>query len=251
VSKWYTQISWDEVPHLSEKDKADQLARTLPYQREARSRGIPSVGSGLIYPIEESAIVVQDFPIEDYYRRAWALDIGWNCTACVWGAQNPDTGVTYLYACYKRGQAEPETHAKAIKGFGSWIPGVGDAADTNKLDGRQMITIYRDEHGLDLVLPNKAVHAGIYKVWIALNDGKLKIFRSLLPVLEEMRFYARNEKGEIVKKDDHLMDAMRYLVMSGMDRAIPAPAKTEPTEDLDHLRRFVTADSVSGGWMAS
>jgi hypothetical protein len=29
-----------------------------------------------------------------------------------------------------------------------------------------------------------------------------------------MRLYRRNEKGEIVKENDHLMDALRYAVMS-------------------------------------
>jgi len=249
MSKWFAQVSWDEVPHLSAKDKADLLATLPPYQREARSKGIPSLGSGLIYPIEESAITVPDFPIPEHYKRVWALDVGWNWTSCIWGAEDPDTGVINLYSCYKRGQAEPETHAKAIKARGEWIAGVGDAAAVNQKDGSKMIDIYKNDHGLDIELPNKSVEAGIYKVWIAFNEGRLKVFQSLLPFFEELRFYARDDKGKIVKKDDHLMDCMRYLVMSGLERAKPVPPKEKPTEELDHLRRFATTESLSGGWM--
>jgi hypothetical protein len=38
-----------------------------------------------------------------------------------------------------------------------------------------------------------------------------------------MRLYRRDEKGKIVKERDHLMDAKRYLLMSGMMRAITEP----------------------------
>jgi hypothetical protein len=39
-----------------------------------------------------------------------------------------------------------------------------------------------------------------------------------------VRLYRRDEKGEVIKKNDHLMDAMRYNVMSGRDIAVTPPA---------------------------
>jgi hypothetical protein len=45
------------------------------------------------------------------------------------------------------------------------------------------------------------------------------------------RIYRRDEKGAIVKENDHLMDCCRYLVMNGLDRAIVQPVKgTRPLE---------------------
>ena len=38
--------------------------------------------------------------------------------------------------------------------------------------------------------------------------------------MEEFRLYRRNEKGKIVKVNDHLCDCLRYLIMSGMSRAV-------------------------------
>jgi hypothetical protein len=37
----------------------------------------------------------------------------------------------------------------------------------------------------------------------------------LLNFFNEYRLYRRDENGRIVKKHDHLMDVMRYLVRSG------------------------------------
>jgi len=42
---------WDDVPHLSEQQKKLMLAETPPYLRDARSKGIPSLGAGAIYPV--------------------------------------------------------------------------------------------------------------------------------------------------------------------------------------------------------
>jgi hypothetical protein len=247
MSKWYSQISWQEVPHLSEEAKKDLLSTIPEYQRESRTKGIPVLGSGLIYPMDPAEFTEKDFPIPDHYKRLWALDTGWNWTAVVWGAQNPDDKVIHLYSCYKRAKADPETHAAAIKSRGSWIPGIGDASDINKLDGRQTIAIYRDTHGLDIELPIKAVEAGIYQVWCDLCSGKLKVFASLNQWFEEFRFYARADdgKGTIIKNNDHLMDATRYLVMSKMDRAVAAPIKREAQI------RYVNPEVMGNNWMGA
>jgi hypothetical protein len=243
MGRWYAQVAWEEVHHIDEKSKAELLESVPQYQKEARSKGIPTLGSGLIYAMAESDMRVPDFPIPDHWKRAFSFDTGWNWAACVWGAYNPEAKITYIYAAYKRGQADPATHVESIKARGAWIPGVADAADINKLDGRQMIQIYRDDFKLDLELPVKAVEAGIYKVWCALQKGTLKIFASCSPWFEEVRFYARDEKGEVVKKNDHLMDATRYLLMNGMDRAKVVPVVEE------QKIRYISPDVVGHSWM--
>lgn len=54
VGKHVTMASWDDVPHLNEQDKAILLASIPPYQRDARTKGIPQLGSGAVYPVPES-----------------------------------------------------------------------------------------------------------------------------------------------------------------------------------------------------
>jgi phage terminase large subunit-like protein len=230
TGKFVIQADWDDVPHLSAEAKAELLASIPPYQREARSKGVPVLGSGAIYQIAESDIVVADFPIPDHYSRAYGLDVGWNRTATIWGARDNETGVIYLYSEHYAGKELPVVHAEAIKSRGAWIPGVIDpaSAGSSQFDGRRMIDIYR-QNGLNVQEAENAVEAGIYTCWQLMTTGKLKVFRSLGNFLSEFRLYRRDEDGKVVKDRDHLMDAMRYLVMSGRDcmRAKPVPPKPE------------------------
>jgi hypothetical protein len=46
---------------------------------------------------------------------------------------------------------------------------------------------------------------------------------SLQNWLSEFRIYRRDEKGKIVKQNDHLMDATRYLILSGLHVASREP----------------------------
>ena len=63
-----------------------------------------------------------------------------------------------------------------------------------------------------------------------LSAGKLKVFSSCQPWLEEFRLYRRDDRGRIVKQNDHLLDATRYLCMSGVRRMTAKPAPKGPPE---------------------
>lgn len=224
------QAGWADVPHLEESEKAALLSTTPPYQREARTQGTPSLGAGAIYPMAESELAVDPFPLPRHYRRAFGLDAGGGAkpTAIVWGAEDPETGICYVYDVYRRESPEIALHIEAIRQRGLWIPGAGDAdalilTDT---DAEQLIRIYQ-RAGVDLVRPQKAVESGIQTVWERMTAGRLKVFRSCGAWFEEFRVYHRDEKGRVVKQHDHVMDATRYLVVSGLARA-----KT-PTHDQD------------------
>lgn len=232
-SKSVTMAGWTDVPHLTPEIQAELLASIPPFQRDARSKGIPQLGAGAIYPVPESEFIVDDFQIPDHYPRAQGMDVGWNKTAAIFGALNRDTDTLYLYSEHYRGQAEPAVHAAGIRARGEWIPGVIDPASRGRTqtDGQQLIQIYKDL-GLNLEMADNAVEAGIYDVWMRLSTGRLKVFRSLTNWLQEFRLYRRDEKGRIVKQNDHLMDCTRYLCMSGLSRAKtkPAPKAKAPRE---------------------
>jgi hypothetical protein len=224
MSKWSVGIGWDDCPHLDERTKAELLEAIPPYQREARSKGIPSLGSGMIYPVPEDVWLVDDFAIPQHWPRAFGLDVGWNITAAVWGAYNADTDTVYFYSEHYVGQAGPAIHADAIRSRGLWIPGVIDpaSAGASQVDGKKLIEEYAD-FGLDLQPADNAVEAGIMAQWRRMSSGRLKVMRSLTNWRSEQRLYSRDENGKIVKKRDHALDAGRYLLMSGMQRAITRP----------------------------
>ena len=223
---------WQDVPHLGEPEKKRMLAETPPHLRDARSKGIPSLGAGAIYPVPESEIKVTDFAIPAHWVRLYALDVGWNRTAAVWGAHDRDNDVIYLVGEHYRGQAEPVIHATAIKAKGSWIPGVIDPASRGRsqADGQTLHKAYKDL-GLTLGLANNGVESGIYEVWQRLSTGRLKVFASLTNWFQEYRIYRRNERGQIVKENDHLMDTTRYLVAARPSQWKTRPVKQEPMPD--------------------
>lgn len=207
--KYLVTAGWNDVPHLTEKMKAEYLAATPPHLRDARSKGIPSMGTGAIYPISISEITVAPFAIPPFWRRGWALDDGWACTAAVWGALDLDSDTLYITTEHYQKEGAPQIHAEAIRARGAWIPGVGDAAAINR-DGEQVIAIYQSL-GLKLILADKEVEAGIYDVFMRLSTGRLKIFSTCQNLLWEYQRYRRDDKGKVVKVDDHAVDALRYL----------------------------------------
>lgn len=232
MSRICIHATWDDVPHLSEEQKA-QLWESIPlHERDARAKGIPVLGAGRIYPVAESDILIKPFQIPSYWPRAYALDVGWNRTAAVWGAHDRETDIVYLTHEYYAAQQPPSVHAAAIHAAGGrWQVGAIDpaAAGANQKDGSRLIDEYR-ELDLGLVEADNTVEAGIFAVYQRLSRGGLKVFEGLGNWLKEYRIYRRDEKGKVVKENDHLMDATRYLIMTGMAHAQIEPSETEEME---------------------
>lgn len=236
--------TWDDAPHLTEDAKSALWSSYPAFQRDARTKGIPQLGAGAIYPFAETDIRVADFEIPRHYRRGFGLDCALGgTTAAVWGALDPESQVLTIYSVYKRAAAEVAVHAEALKARGAWIPGVGDAADIVDSDRQQFLTLYQ-KHGLTLQLPDKAVETGIQDVYDRLSAGKLKVFASCAAWFEEFRLYRRDEKGRVVKKHDHVLDATRYLVRSGLQHM-----KTPPLAKAEPIERFVYDLGGRPTWM--
>lgn len=218
------QATWDDAPHLTEAQKADLYAKMPVHQRDARSKGVPQLGSGQIYPVAEEDLLCDPFELPAWYEYCFALDVGWNRTACLWGARDTTSDILYLFAEHYRGQAEPVIHAEAIKARGVWMPGVIDPASRGRQqkDGEQLLRIYQ-ALGLQLTIADNSVDSGIYEVWTRMSTGRLKIFRTLQNLRSELRIYRRDEKGHVVKENDHLTDCLRYMVMSGLKLGVSKP----------------------------
>lgn len=227
-TKYTVQAGWDDVPHIPEEEKAALMASYAPWQRDARTRGIPMLGSGAIYQVPQSEITCAPFPIPAHYRRCFGLDVGHNCTAAVWLAHDLDSGNVWVVDEYYRGKVEPSVHAAAIKNRGEWIAGVIDPAarGRSQIDGKQLFVMYEDL-GLDIMPAINAREAGIYRVWELLSQGQLKIFSTCQNLLREYATYRRDKNGNVVKSNDHALDALRYAVMSGLDRGKTDPGKQD------------------------
>ena len=218
-----TQWTWEDIPHLDEKTKAELLASYPPFQRDARTKGRPSLGQGAIFPVPEDAVMVTPFEIPKWWPRCYGMDVGLR-TAALWAAKDPSSNVVYFYREYYREDAEPGTHASAIKAPGSWIPGFIDPASRGRtpIDGRKMLDMYRTL-GLQVTEADNTVgtgmdDAGLYAMWEAMVGGQFKVFSTLTKFWREFRMYRRDAKGRVVKKEDELMDCARYVWNSGRHR---------------------------------
>lgn len=247
MSRYCVQIEWDEVPHLSAEAKKSLWDTIPPYQRDARAKGIPVLGSGVIYPVPEDAFVVKPFELPDHWPRAYALDVGWNITAALWGAWDRQSDCIYLYSEHYRAHAEPSVHADAIKGRGTWMWGAVDpaSAGSSQIDGRKLRELYCEPPmSLQLVDADNNVEAGIFAVWRRLSTGRLKVFSTMQNWLAEFRIYRRDEKGKIVEGKDHLMDTTRYLILTGMMHASVDPGPIE--EEFEKHKIDKTRSSITG-----
>lgn len=235
-----------DADHIPEEEKQRLYNSYSPHEREARTKGIPSLGSGLIYPIHESKLLVSPFSIPDHWPRCFGMDFGWHNTAAVFMAHDQDNDVVYLYGEYLAGHLTPQHHAyHLIKQGADWMPGAYDHAgeSAQQDDGGNVVDLYR-QAGIKHWVPadKRSVNKGIYTVLQRMETDKLKIFSTLTKTMTELRMYSRDDNGRVTKGNDHLMDAMRYGIISGI------PIARVKNSTLNQLR-IPTGNNSGGSWM--
>lgn len=223
------RAGWEDAPHMT-KEMIQQKLESIPkHEREMRTKGIPLMGSGLVYPVKEEDIVIDPFEIPRHWPRIAGLDIGWDHpTAGSWVAWDRDTDTIYIYDEYRETQARFAVVADAFNRRGDWIPIAWphDGLVHDKKSGIPLADIYRDEYhmnmhpkpfsnppeaGRDEGTGGNGVDVGVMEILNRMETGTLKIFSNCTHTLEEMRMYHR-QNGKIVALRDDLMSSMRYAV---------------------------------------
>jgi hypothetical protein len=220
MSRHVIRMTIDDAEHISEARRAEIIASYPPHEVEARTKGIPVLGSGRIYPVTEASISVEAFPIPRHWAMIAALDFGWDHpTAAAQIAWDRDSDTIYVTAAYRRAQATPLEHAATLKQWGkmpwAWPH---DGTQSGKGDGKKL----RDQY-IDTGMQMLAVHAthpdggngvesGIMEILTRMQTGRFKVFAHLVDWWDEFRLYHRKD-GLVFKVRDDLMDATRYAVM--------------------------------------
>lgn len=243
-------ISWEDAPHLSEADKATMIAEMPPNERDARTKGIPALGSGRIYPLSEEDIKCKPFEVPDYFPRAYGLDFGWNNTAVIWLAQDPVSQVIYIYSEYKKGKITDSQHCYNIMERGKWMAGAADPSGGGRRDDGKMRIDYYRSLGLDLHPGNNSLISGIGQVYNMFESGMLKVFSNLEQFFNEFRIYrydAKDTNKPARGQDDHLLDALRYVLsIFEMISISPYDIETADEDPYEEHRQSRDVDPLTG-----
>jgi phage terminase large subunit-like protein len=236
--RYVETITWDDCPHLTEDVKRELLESYHPHTRDARSRGIPNLGSGIIFDIPVERVFIKPIRLPDHWFRFYGLDLGWHNTSAVFIAHDRDTDIMYVYNEFIGEKQIAAVNASSIKAltFGGKLVGVADTSimQINPLDGRRLIEEYERE-GLRLIKPYKVVEAGIQVLWQRFRLGTLKIFDTCQHLKTEYENYHRDENGKIKKAEDHLVDALRYAAMSGVSSGVSKYAIDNPNDIENYI----------------
>lgn len=216
-----TRMTIEDAEHYTPDERAAIIASYPPHEREARTKGIPALGSGRIFPISESSISVTAFAIPDHWAQLGGLDFGWDHpSAAVRMVFDRDTDTTYVIDCHRAKEQTPVLFAQSVKDWAAWLPWAWphDGLQHDKGSGEQLAAQYR-KAGLHM-LPERAtfpdgtngVEAGLQDMLQRMQLGRFKVFSHLEPWFEEFRMYHRKD-GKVVKETDDLMAATRYAYM--------------------------------------
>lgn len=222
----------DDVAHYTPEERAKIIASYPAHEREARTMGTPSLGSGRIYQVAEEDIKVEPFAIPDHWVQIAGLDFGFDHPfGAVRLAWDRDNDVVYVTSAYRVSKQTPVIHAAALRPWGEWLPWAWphDGLQHDKGSGEQLAAQYRDQR-LNM-LPERATHeeggngveAGISEILTRMLTGRFKVFSNLNDWFEEFRMYHRKD-GKIVKLMDDLLDATRYALMMRRFAATAAAA---------------------------
>jgi len=214
--------------HLDEGVMQQILSSYSPHEREMRRYGRPSIGSGLIFPIQEEKILIDPIVLEDHWPRIAAIDFGWDHpTAVVWAAVDLEEETFYVYDCYRMSKASPTVHSQAIRTRSHFIP-IAYPHDGNRRDsmGNPGLADQYRNLGCNMLLEHftnppalgenkggNSVEEGLMAMLQSMENNKFKVFSTLSDWFEEFRMYHR-KGGKVVPLRDDIMSATRYAFQS-------------------------------------
>ena len=252
-----TNATWDDASetvmslkgqkgHLDEGVMQQILSSYSPHEREMRRYGRPSIGSGLIFPIQEEKLMIDPMPMQDHWPRIAAIDFGWDHpTAVVWGAIDTEEEVFYGYDCYRMSKASPTVHSQTIRTRPHIIP-IAYPHDGNRRDsmGNPGLADQYRNLGCNMLLEHftnppalgenkggNSIEEGLMAMLQAMENDKFKVFSTLSDWFEEFRMYHR-KGGKVVPIRDDIMSATRYAFQS--QRFAVSGKDPEWTKDIEY-----------------
>lgn len=217
-----TIMTIEEAEHFTPEQRQKIIDSYEAHERDARTKGIPILGSGRVFPVPEDQIKVEPFDIPSHWFRLGGMDFGWDHPfAAVELAWDSEQDIVYVIKAHRLRQATPIVHAAAIRAWNPKLPWAwprDGRRDTLEGGGIALAKQY-EEQGLKM-MPTHAqfedgsvfVEPGVIEMLTRMQTGKLKVFGDLRDWFEEFRLFHRKD-GKVVKLNDDLLSATRYGIM--------------------------------------
>src|SRR5262245_4171234 len=217
-----TQMVIDDVGHFSETERALIIDSYPEHEREARTRGVPTMGSGRIFNTPEQDLLIDPFDIPRHWLRWGGCDFGWtHYSAWCELAWDRDLDIIYLVRTLRLKEQTPLQHAEAVRSWKlHWAWPRDGKRETLEGAGIPLMEQYKDA-GLDMMFNHAqfddgtvSVEAGLMEMVSRMRGGRFKVFRDQNDAwLEEYRLCHRDVDGRVVKENDDAISASRYGIM--------------------------------------
>lgn len=251
-----------EIKRLRDRGEEDVV------QREYYSKIVPGGASAVFPMLSKDKHVLSHHLIYDEIRKdikkmEWYLIADPGSTTCfgvLFAALNPYTRQMYILdEIYEKNQLKTSTRniiplmmskAKALNPYGDlnddWLKGYDEA-------GAWFATEAIVQYDLGFMKTEKFKgdkQDGLGLIKDQLIHDKVVISDRCTNLFKEMQEYAKDSKGNIPKKNDHLIDCFRYLnAFAGYTfEGIIEVLKRKPDDIKSRFRRFEDEDDLDEDW---
>jgi len=219
--------------HLT-KEKVLEAQRTFPaYTMKMRAKGIPVLGSGLVFEYNEETIKCEPMEIPAHWPRLAAIDFGGiakksHPSAVVYGAYDETNDIIYIYDGFKIYSGEIADVSARMLSRPAWIPVMWPHDGNKEVPGGSTVTKEYQGYGVNMFHThwtnppdeNKAegtggikIEPGIVAMSNRIKDRRLRVFNTLPEWFQEYRQYHLKD-GKIVDREDDFLASTRYLTQS-------------------------------------
>ncbi|MDR2177544.1 MAG: phage terminase large subunit [Treponema sp.] len=196
-------------------DYIADILDTLPDKQRARFRdGLWVKAEGAIYDTFDETMIVkaEDLP-ETFDRCAAGQDFGLNITFVKIGWLGETVYVLRDYGAFNM-TTQSFNEELAARGLLDCPDGCGLPVYCDPAGGERIQEI---TGGLKA---NNSVESGIDFISAKIERRQFFVCERCAGVLSEIWDYCRDEAGEVVKANDHFMDALRYAIFSDVQRGV-------------------------------
>ena len=204
----------DNQENLPE-DYISDILDALPEKQKARFRdGLWVKADGVIYDRFDETMIVKlaDMP-KEFDRVAAGQDFGLNITFVKIGWIGD---VVYVLCDYGAFNMTTKSFNAELEARG-WLD----------INDSMSCPVYCDPAGGERIQEitegtkaNNSVESGIDYINAKIERGQFFVCERCNGILSEIWDYCRNEAGEIVKVNDHYMDALRYAIFSDIQQGV-------------------------------